>query len=78
MRRSFGFACDSPASPGVFAQGHTGSSSGFGERHNGAVLPGWTVEAAIPALIEKVRTAVTDGQGALQNFPEHAAGVVQA
>jgi hypothetical protein len=29
----------------------------------GAVLPGATVEAASPALIEKVRTAVTDGQG---------------
>ena len=28
-----------------------------------AVLPGVTVEAASPALIEKVRTAVTDGQG---------------
>src|SRR5581483_3098264 len=30
----------------------------------GAVLPGVTVEVASPALIEKVRTAVTDGQGA--------------
>src|SRR5258705_8012731 len=30
---------------------------------SGAVLPGVTVEAASPALIEKVRTAVTDGQG---------------
>src|SRR5687767_15964272 len=29
----------------------------------GAVLPGVTVEAASPALIEKVRTAVTDGNG---------------
>src|SRR5687767_8201851 len=29
----------------------------------GAVLPGVTVEAASPALIEKVRTAVTDGSG---------------
>ena len=29
----------------------------------GAVLPGVTVEAASPALIEKLRTAVTDGQG---------------
>jgi hypothetical protein len=29
----------------------------------GAVLPGVTVEAASPVLIEKVRTAVTDGQG---------------
>ena len=29
----------------------------------GAVLPGVTVEAASPALIKKVRTAVTDGSG---------------
>src|SRR3989454_1025857 len=29
----------------------------------GAVLPGVTVEAASPALIEKVRTAITDGGG---------------
>jgi hypothetical protein len=30
---------------------------------SGAVLPGVTVEAASPALIEKVRTVVTDSQG---------------
>src|SRR2546426_12016488 len=30
---------------------------------SGAVLPGVTVEAASPALIQKVRTAVTDGAG---------------
>src|SRR5262249_24074794 len=30
---------------------------------SGAVLPGVTVEAASPVLIEKVRSAVTDGQG---------------
>ena len=30
---------------------------------SGAVLPGVIVEAASPALIEKVRTAVTDGTG---------------
>jgi Carboxypeptidase regulatory-like domain len=30
---------------------------------SGAVLPGVTVEAASPALIEKVRTAVTDAAG---------------
>src|SRR5713226_4513972 len=29
----------------------------------GAVLPGVTVEAASPALIERTRTAVTDQQG---------------
>ena len=31
--------------------------------NTGAVLPGVTVEAASPALIEKVRTATTDGAG---------------
>src|SRR6478672_8164472 len=30
---------------------------------SGAVLPGVTVEAASPALIDKVRTAITDSQG---------------
>src|SRR4029434_5132102 len=30
---------------------------------SGAVLPGVTVEAASPALIEKVRAVVTDGSG---------------
>lgn len=30
---------------------------------SGAVLPGVTVEASSPALIEKVRTAATDGSG---------------
>src|SRR5688500_13913212 len=34
---------------------------------SGAVLPGVTVEAASPALIEKVRTAVTDGSGRHRN-----------
>jgi hypothetical protein len=33
---------------------------------SGGVLPGVTVEAASPELIEKVRTAVTDGQGRYQ------------
>ena len=30
---------------------------------SGAVLPGVTIEAASPALIEKVRSVVTDGTG---------------
>src|SRR5687767_2753664 len=30
---------------------------------SGGVLPGVTVEASSPAIIEKVRTAVTDDQG---------------
>src|SRR5262249_11788382 len=33
---------------------------------SGGVLPGVTVEASSPALIEKVRTAVTDGNGRFQ------------
>jgi hypothetical protein len=33
---------------------------------SGAVLPGVTVEAASPALIEKVRTVVSDSQGAYE------------
>ena len=32
---------------------------------SGAVLPGVTVEAASPALIEKSRSATTDGSGPL-------------
>ena len=34
---------------------------------SGAVLPGVTVEASSAALIEKTRTAVTDGAGQYQN-----------
>ena len=41
----------------------TGSIAGVVRDTTGAVLPGVTVEAASPALIEKVRTAVTDAQG---------------
>ena len=41
----------------------TGSIAGVVKDGSGAVLPGVTVEASSPALIEKVRTGVTDGQG---------------
>jgi len=41
----------------------TASIAGVARDASGAVLPGVTVEAASPALIEKVRTVVTDGQG---------------
>lgn len=37
--------------------------SGTVRDNSGAVLPGATVEAASPALIERARTAVTDGSG---------------
>ena len=39
------------------------SITGLVKDSSGAVLPGVTVEAASPALIEKVRSAVTDGTG---------------
>jgi hypothetical protein len=41
----------------------TGAIAGVVRDTTGAVLPGVTVEAASPALIEKVRTATTDSQG---------------
>ena len=41
----------------------TAAIAGVARDATGAVLPGVTVEASSPALIEKVRTAVTDGQG---------------
>jgi hypothetical protein len=44
----------------VFAQA---SITGTVRDTSGAVLPGVTVEASSPALIEKVRTATTDGNG---------------
>src|SRR6266540_1901223 len=39
------------------------SIAGVVKDTSGAVLPGVTVEAASPVLIEKTRTAVTDGSG---------------
>lgn len=52
---------------GLFAQGQTGTIAGTVKDATGAVLPGVTVEAASPALIEKTRTVVTDGQGDKQD-----------
>jgi hypothetical protein len=43
-----------------------GSIAGIVRDTSGAVLPGVTVEAASPALIEKVRTVVTDDTGQYQ------------
>jgi len=48
----------------AFAQGQTGTIAGVVKDATGAVLPGVTVEVASPALIEKVRSGVTDGEGA--------------
>ncbi len=51
------------SAPEAWAQGQSGSIAGVVRDTSGAVLPGVTVEAASPALIEKVRSAVTNGQG---------------
>jgi hypothetical protein len=52
------------ASTGASAQGTSGSSiAGIVTDTSGAVLPGVTVEAASPALIERARTTITDAQG---------------
>src|SRR5437899_9205569 len=47
----------------TWAQAPASGIAGLVRDTSGAVLPGVTVEAASPALIEKVRTAVTDGEG---------------
>ena len=53
------------SSTGAFAQASSsGSIAGVVRDTTGAVLPGVTVEAASPALIEKTRSVVTDGSGA--------------
>ena len=48
------------AAPSALAQA---SITGIVRDSSGAVLPGVSVEAASPALIEKVRAATTDGNG---------------
>jgi hypothetical protein len=47
----------------ALAQGATGSIAGVVRDSTGGVLPGVTVEASSPALIEKLRSVVTDDQG---------------
>src|SRR5438552_7063981 len=47
----------------AWAQQASASIAGVVKDTSGAVLPGVTVEAASPALLEKVRSAVTDGSG---------------
>src|SRR6266852_9664194 len=46
--------------PQVYAQS---SIAGVVRDASGAVMPGVTVEASSPVLIEKIRSAVTDGTG---------------
>jgi len=63
-RRIFLFALALLVPVAVHAQAVTGASiSGTVKDASGAVLPAVTVEAASPALIEKVRVAVTDSSG---------------
>jgi hypothetical protein len=59
------------ALPRVSAAQVLGTVAGTVKDASGAVLPGVTVEATSPALIEKVRAAVTDGAGQYQiiNLP---------
>ncbi len=45
------------------AQNSNGSIAGVVRDASGAILPGVTIEAASPVLIERARTAVSDGQG---------------
>src|SRR5438874_10188513 len=47
----------------AWAQADTGNIAGVVRDASGAVIPGVTVEATSPALIEKVRSATTDSQG---------------
>jgi hypothetical protein len=56
----FAFAWMAVVPSAVFAQG---SIAGTVRDTSGAVLPGVTVEASSPALIEKTRAVVTDGTG---------------
>src|SRR6476646_10905062 len=51
---------------GARAQGVSASITDTAKDISGAVLPGVTVEVASPVLIEKTRTAVTDGTGQLR------------
>jgi hypothetical protein len=49
--------------PDVAGQTNTSSIAGVVKDTSGAVLPGVTVEASSPALIERERNAITDSQG---------------
>jgi hypothetical protein len=60
----FGILLPAAAVPAAaLAQTTTSGIAGIVKDTSGAVVPGVTVEAASPALIEKVRTGVTDAQG---------------
>ena len=55
------------AASGV-AHAQTGIIAGAVRDTTGAVLPGVTVEAASPSLIEKVRVATTDGEASRERI----------
>jgi hypothetical protein len=60
----FGLAAGLMLTPALsFAQLGGGGIAGSVKDATGAVLPGVTVEASSPVLIEKARTVVTDGSG---------------
>jgi hypothetical protein len=71
MARIFLVVVSLLAIPVVSSAQALGSVAGVVRDPSGAVLPGVTVEAASPALIEKVRIAVTDGAGqySIVNLP---------
>ena len=65
-RMALAVMCSSVIITPAVAAAQTGGSGAIGgvvKDAIGAVLPGVTVEAASPALIEKVRTVATDAQG---------------
>ncbi len=60
----FLLACLALSVPAIaLGQADTGNIAGVVRDTSGAVMPGVTVEASSPALIEKVRSVVTDSQG---------------
>ena len=62
-RMQFVLLCALLVSRSASAQLSPAGILGAARDTSGGVLPGVTVEAASPALIEKVRTVVTDDQG---------------
>src|SRR3954469_24801709 len=68
------FVCAFVLPVAAFAQA---TISGVVKDASGAVLPGVTVEASSPALIEKTRSTVTDGTGqyAIENLRPGVYGV---
>lgn len=56
-------ACANVMAPSNAWSQQASGIAGSARDESGAVLPGVTVEAASPALIEKVRSVITDGEG---------------